>query len=104
MGLPGGPFFIAGCGTVWVEGYLALILVALAVALLAQPVARLAALYGSQFRLRGFGIWGRRHHIGGFSSPGMVGFLACCDASHQANRTHMNASKCLIWEINCSGT
>jgi cell division transport system permease protein len=34
---------------------LALLLVALAVALLAQPVARLAALYGSQFRLRGLG-------------------------------------------------
>jgi len=49
------PFLYSGVWYGLGGGLLALILVALAVALLAQPVARLAALYGSQFRLRGLG-------------------------------------------------
>ena len=49
------PFLYSGVWYGLGGGLLALILVSLAVALLAQPVARLAALYGSQFRLRGLG-------------------------------------------------
>jgi cell division transport system permease protein len=49
------PFLYSGVWYGLGGGVLALLLVALAVALLAQPVARLAALYGSQFRLRGLG-------------------------------------------------
>jgi cell division transport system permease protein len=49
------PFLYSGVWYGLGGGLLALILVASAVALLAQPVARLAALYGSEFRLRGLG-------------------------------------------------
>jgi len=49
------PFLYSGVWYGLGGGLLALILVSLAVVLLAQPVARLAALYGSQFRLRGLG-------------------------------------------------
>jgi cell division transport system permease protein len=49
------PFLYSGVWYGLGGGLLALVLVALAVALLAQPVARLADLYGSQFRLRGLG-------------------------------------------------
>jgi len=49
------PFLYSGVWYGLGGGLLALVLVTLAVALLAQPVARLATLYGSQFRLRGLG-------------------------------------------------
>jgi cell division transport system permease protein len=49
------PFLYSGVWYGLGGGFLALLLVAFAVALLAQPVARLAGLYGSQFRLRGLG-------------------------------------------------
>ena len=49
------PFLYSGVWYGLGGGFLALMLVAFAVALLAQPVARLAGLYGSQFRLRGLG-------------------------------------------------
>jgi cell division transport system permease protein len=49
------PFLYSGVWYGLGGGLLALLLVALAVALLSQPVARLAGLYGSQFRLRGLG-------------------------------------------------
>lgn len=49
------PFLYSGVWYGLGGGFLALVWVALAVALLAPPVARLAGLYGSQFRLRGLG-------------------------------------------------
>jgi cell division transport system permease protein len=49
------PFLYSGVWYGLGGGLWALLLVAGAVALLAQPVARLATLYGSQFRLRGLG-------------------------------------------------
>jgi cell division transport system permease protein len=52
------PFLYSGVWYGLGGGLLALILVALAVALLAQPVTHLAGLYGSQFRLKGLGFGG----------------------------------------------
>jgi len=45
----------------------------LAVALLAQPVSRLASLYGSQFRLRGLGFGEAVTILGGAIASGWVG-------------------------------
>jgi cell division transport system permease protein len=49
------PFLYSGIWYGLGGGLLALILVAIAVAVLAQPVAGLAKLYGSPFRLMGLG-------------------------------------------------
>jgi cell division transport system permease protein len=67
------PFLYSGVWYGLGGGVLALILVAFAVALLAQPVTRLAALYGSQFRLRGLGFGESVTILAGAIALGWVG-------------------------------
>jgi cell division transport system permease protein len=67
------PFLYSGVWYGLGGGLLALILVAAAVALLAQPVARLAGLYGSQFRLTGLGFGRSVTILGASVALGWVG-------------------------------